>query len=454
MLKNTLNSISPLDGRYATKLRDLEQHFSEFALIKNRVLVEINWLIFMSRTKSLRFIPALSKNKETSLLKIINEFSVKDAEQIKKIEAKTNHDVKAVEVFIGKKLESLNLKKYKEFVHLFCTSEDINNLSYNLMLKGYIDNEFKEINSLLLKDLKSKSKKWSKLSMLSFTHGQTASPTTLGKEIANFHERIKYHLNLLKSLNPSGKFNGAVGNYNAHVITDDKVNWQSLSEKFVKSLGLNWSKYSTQIELKDEMVTIISTMENLNNVLLDLSKDCWLYISKGYLKQLIVAGEVGSSTMPHKVNPIDFENAEGNLTISNSISSAIREKIQISRLQRDLSDSTTLRNLGSAFGYSYLAYKSLLKGFSKIEANKKQIKEDLENSWEVLAEPLQTIMRKNKIANSYDLIKKISRGKPFDKKIYLDIIATLDIDEKDKAKLSQLTPLKYTGLAEKLAKEI
>ena len=454
MLKNTLNSISPLDGRYASKLNDLEQYFSEFALIKNRVLVEINWLIFMSQTKSLSFVPTLSKNKETSLLKIIDEFSLKDAEQIKKIEAKTNHDVKAVEVFIGKKLESLNLKKYKEFVHLFCTSEDINNLSYSLMLKGYLDNEFKQINSSFLKDLKSKSKKWSKLSMLSFTHGQTASPTTLGKEIANFHERIKYHLNLLKSLNPSGKFNGAVGNYNAHVITDDKVNWQSLSEKFVKSLGLNWSKYSTQIELKDEMVTIISTMENLNNVLLDLSKDCWLYISKGYLKQLIVAGEVGSSTMPHKVNPIDFENAEGNLTISNSISSAIREKIQISRLQRDLSDSTTLRNLGSAFGYSYLAYKSLLKGFSKIEANKKQIKEDLENSWEVLAEPLQTIMRKNNISNSYDLIKKISRGKPFDKKIYLDIIATLDIDEKDKAKLSQLTPLKYTGLAEKLAKEI
>ena len=454
MLKNTLNSISPLDGRYATKLRDLEQHFSEFALIKNRVLVEINWLIFMSRTKSLSFIPALSKNKETSLIKIIDEFSLKDAEQIKKIEAKTNHDVKAVEIFIGKKLEILNLKKYSEFIHLFCTSEDINNLSYNLMLKGYLDNEFKEINSLLLKDLKSKSKKWSKLSMLSFTHGQTASPTTLGKEIANFHERIKYHLNLLKSLNPSGKFNGAVGNYNAHVITDDKVNWQSLSERFVKSLGLNWSKYSTQIELKDEMVTIISIMENINNVLLDLSKDCWLYISKGYLKQLIVTGEVGSSTMPHKVNPIDFENAEGNLTISNSISSAIRDKIQISRLQRDLSDSTTLRNLGSAFGYSHLAYKSLLKGFSKIEANKKQIKEDLENSWEVLAEPLQTIMRKNNIANSYDLIKKISRGKPFDKKIYLDIIATLDISEKDKAKLSQLTPLKYTGLAEKLAKEI
>jgi adenylosuccinate lyase len=290
--------------------------------------------------------------------------------------------------------------------------------------------------------------------MLSFTHGQTASPTTLGKEIANFHERIKFHLNLLKSLNPSGKFNGAVGNYNAHVITDEKINWQRLSERFVKSLGLNWSKFSSQIELKDEMATIISTIENLNNVLLDLSKDCWLYISKGYLKQMVVAGEVGSSTMPHKVNPIDFENAEGNLTISNSILIAIRRKIQVSRLQRDLSDSTTLRNLGSGFGYSYLACKSLLKGLSKVEPNKEQIKEDLENSWEVLAEPLQTIMRKNKIADSYNLIKKISRGKPFDKKIYLAIIATLDISEKDKAKLSQLTPLKYIGLAEKLAKEI
>ena len=227
-----------------------------------------------------------------------------------------------------------------------------------------------------------------------------------------------------------------------------------ISEKFVKSLGLSWSKYSTQIELKDEMVTIISTIENLNNVLLDLSKDCWLYISKGYLKQLVVAGEVGSSTMPHKVNPIDFENAEGNLTLSNGLLPAIREKLQVSRLQRDLSDSTTLRNMGSGFAYSYLAYKSLLKGLSKIEPNKEQIKKDLENSWEVLAEPLQTIMRKNKISDSYNLIKKISRGKPFDKKIYLAIIANLDINEEDKAKLSQLTPLKYIGLADKLAKEI
>ena len=454
MLKNTLKSISPLDGRYATKLSELENHFSEFALIKSRVLVEIKWLIFMSKSKGIKFVPPLQKNKENALNKLVEDFSLQDAEKIKKIEAKTNHDVKAVELFIGKKLDELKLSSYKEFVHLFCTSEDINNLSYNLMLKGYLENEFKEINSFLLKDLKSKSKKWAKLSMMSFTHGQSASPTTLGKEIANFHERIKFHLNILSPIKPSGKFNGAVGNYNAHFIASEKINWQLISEEFVKSLGLSWSKYSTQIELKDEMVTIISTIENLNNVLLDLSKDCWLYISKGYLKQLVVAGEVGSSTMPHKVNPIDFENAEGNLTLSNGLLPAIREKLQVSRLQRDLSDSTTLRNMGSGFAYSYLAYKSLLKGLSKIEPNKEQIKKDLENSWEVLAEPLQTIMRKNKISDSYNLIKRISRGKPFDKKIYLAIIANLDINEEDKAKLSQLTPLKYIGLADKLAKEI
>lgn len=454
MLKNTLKSISPLDGRYATKLSELENHFSEFALIKSRVLVEINWLIFMSKSKGIKFVPPLQKNKENALNKLVEDFSLQDAEKIKKIEAKTNHDVKAVELFIGKKLDELKLSSYKEFVHLFCTSEDINNLSYNLMLKGYLENEFKEINSFLLKDLKSKSKKWAKLPMMSFTHGQSASPTTLGKEIANFHERIKFHLNILSPIKPSGKFNGAVGNYNAHFIASKKINWQLISEKFVKSLGLSWSKYSTQIELKDEMVTIISTIENLNNVLLDLSKDCWLYISKGYLKQLVVAGEVGSSTMPHKVNPIDFENAEGNLTLSNGLLPAIREKLQVSRLQRDLSDSTTLRNMGSGFAYSYLAYKSLLKGLSKIDPNKEKIKKDLENSWEVLAEPLQTIMRKNKIADSYNLIKKISRGKPFDKKIYLAIIANLDINEEDKAKLFQLTPLKYIGLADKLAKEI
>jgi adenylosuccinate lyase len=290
--------------------------------------------------------------------------------------------------------------------------------------------------------------------MLSHTHGQTASPTTLGKEIANFHERIKFHINILNKFIPSGKFNGAVGNYNAHILVNEKANWQGISKKFVTSLGLSWSKYSTQIEQKDVMVTIMSVVENLNNVLLDLSKDAWLYISKGYLKQLVVAGEVGSSTMPHKVNPIDYENAEGNLVLSNSLLIAMKEKLQISRLQRDLSDSTTLRNLGSGFAYSFLAYKSLLKGLSKIEPNKKLINQDLNDSWEVLAEAVQTLMRKNGIKNSYDVIKKLSRGKAFDKKIYLDIISNLELCEEDKAKLSKLSPLEYAGLAEQLAKEI
>ena len=290
--------------------------------------------------------------------------------------------------------------------------------------------------------------------MLSHTHGQTASPTTLGKEIANFHERIKFHLTLLKSHIPAGKFNGAVGNYNAHLIVDEKINWQLISKKFVNSLGLSWSKYSTQIEQKDVLVSIMSVIENLNNVLLDLSKDAWLYISKGYLKQLVISGEVGSSTMPHKVNPIDFENAEGNLVLSNGLLFSMKDKLQISRLQRDLSDSTTQRNLGSAFAYSFLAYKSLLKGLSKIEPNKVTINQDLNKSWEVLAEAVQTIMRKNGVKDSYNLKKKLSRGKPFDKTIYLDIIANLEISEEDKTKLSLLSPLEYVGLAKQLAKEI
>ena len=454
MLKDTLNSISPLDGRYAAKVAELEKYFSEFALIKNRFIVEVKWLIFMSKNKSIPFVKPFSKKNEKTLENLIINFSLKDAQAIKKIESKTNHDVKAVELYICKLLNDLNLSKYNEFVHFCCTSEDINNLSYSLMLKGFLDNEYKNINNILLKELKQKSKKWSGIAMLSHTHGQTASPTTLGKEIANFHERIKFHLTLLKSHIPAGKFNGAVGNYNAHLIVDERINWQLISKKFVNSLGLSWSKYSTQIEQKDVLVSIMSVIENLNNVLLDLSKDAWLYISKGYLKQLVISGEVGSSTMPHKVNPIDFENAEGNLVLSNGLLFSMKDKLQISRLQRDLSDSTTQRNLGSAFAYSFLAYKSLLKGLSKIEPNKISINQDLNNSWEVLAEAAQTIMRKNGVKDSYNLIKKLSRGKPFDKTIYLDIIANLEINEEDKTKLSRLSPLEYLGLAEQLAKEI
>ena len=322
------------------------------------------------------------------------------------------------------------------------------------MVKDYLSIEFKQITTDLKKDLKSLAKKWAKLSMLSHTHGQSASPTTLGKEFANFYARLEYHLDLLNSIKPSGKINGAVGNYNAHQLVSEKLNWPDLTKKFVKSLGLEWTKYSTQIEPKDVFSSIISHLENLNNVLIDLSQDNWIYISKGYLKQRTKKNEVGSSTMPHKVNPIDFENAEGNFKLANSFLVSIKEKIQISRLQRDLSDSTTLRNLGSAFSYSYLAINSLRSGLSKVEPNKEIISNDLNNSWEVLTEAVQTILRKNKVENSYEKIKKLTRGKSIDKNSYLAMIAALDIKEEDKVKLTKLTPFDYVGLAEKLAKEI
>jgi len=454
MLKDNLRSISPLDGRYSKKLQILEDRFSEFALIKYRLQVEVEWLIFLSSKKDLNFIKPLSKKSIVDLKLVYEKFSLKDAKDVKKIESVTNHDVKAVELFLIKKLNSLKLSNYKEFVHLFCTSEDINNLAYNLMVKDYLSIEFKQITTDLKKDLKSLAKKWAKLSMLSHTHGQSASPTTLGKEFANFYARLEYHLDLLNSTKPSGKINGAVGNYNAHQLISKKLNWPDLSKRFVKSLGLEWTKYSTQIEPKDVFSSIISHLENLNNVLIDLSQDNWIYISKGYLKQRTKKNEVGSSTMPHKVNPIDFENAEGNFKLANSFLVSIKEKIQISRLQRDLSDSTTLRNLGSAFSYSYLAINSLRSGLSKVEPNKEIISNDLNNSWEVLTEAVQTILRKNKVENSYEKIKKLTRGKSIDKNSYLAMIAALDIKEEDKVKLTKLTPFDYVGLAEKLAKEI
>ena len=454
MLKDELRSISPLDGRYSKRLQALEERFSEYALIKSRLKVEIEWLIFLSNQKSISFIKPLSKKNITALRDLIENFSLKDAKEIKKIESTSNHDVKAVEIFITKKLTSLKLNRYNEFVHLFCTSEDINNLSYNLMIKDYLESEFKEIIIELRQDIKRKAKKWANYAMLSHTHGQTASPTTMGKELANFYSRIDFHFHLINKFKPSGKINGAVGNYNAHYLIDSKINWTVLSKRFVNSLGLDWTKYSTQIEPKDNLATMISYQENLNNVLIDFSQDIWLYISKGYIKQLTKDKEVGSSTMPHKVNPIDFENAEGNLKLSNSLLISIKEKIQISRMQRDLSDSTTLRNLGSALSYSYLAITSLIKGLSKIQANREKLSEDLEANWEVLTEAIQTILRKNNVENSYEKIKKLSRGKSFDKNSYLAIIAALDISEEDKTKLSDLTPLKYIGLAEKLAKEI
>jgi adenylosuccinate lyase len=452
MPNDNLLSITPIDGRYKSQTTPLANYFSEFALIQTRVEVEIQWLLLISSNKSLKYVPEISNSQQKKVISIFQEFSIHDAKQIKKIEKQTNHDVKAVELFIVEKLKKLKLSKLCEFVHFCCTSEDINNLSYSLMLQRYLSIEFLPEVISLQKNLNSLAKKYSKISMLAFTHGQPASPTTLGKEFANFTYRIKFHSDLIKSVKQKGKFNGASGNYNAHIIAEKKVNWEALSKKFVISLGLDFSTHSTQIELKDAMAFQLANIHNLNNVLIDFAQDIWLLISKNYLKQNLKSGEVGSSTMPHKVNPIDFENAEGNLSIANGLLIALKNKIQISRLQRDLSDSTVLRNIGTLFAYIIISLKSLEKGIAKIEPNKEIILKDLNNSWEILTEAIQTILRKNGIEDSYTKIKSISRGKKLDYHSYIKIIDDLKINKADKELLLSLTPKKYIGLADKLAK--
>ena len=452
MPNDNLFSVTPIDGRYVSQTKSLINYFSEFALIKTRVEVEVKWLLLISNTKSLNFIPGIPKIQQKKIVNIFEDFSIQDARQIKKIEKKTNHDVKAVELFIVDKLKKLKLNKLCEFVHFCCTSEDINNLSYSLMLQRFLTDEFlPEINSLQ-KNLNLLAKKYANISMLAFTHGQPASPTTLGKEFSNFSYRIKFHSDLIKSLKQKGKFNGASGNYNAHIISAKQVNWETLTRKFVNSLGIDFSTHSTQIELKDAMASQLANTHNLNNVLIDFAQDIWLLISKNYLKQNLKAEEVGSSTMPHKVNPIDFENAEGNLSIANGLLIALKNKIQISRLQRDLSDSTVLRNIGSLFAYIIISLNSLKKGIAKIEPNQDVILKDLDNSWEILTEAIQILLRKNGIEDSYAKIKSISRGKKLDYHSYIKIINDLKINKADKELLLSLTPNNYIGLANKLAK--
>ena len=421
MTKESLLSISPIDGRYKNKVKDLENYFSEFALIKTRVEVEIRWLLFLLNIKSFKFLPQINKNQKKKIESIFLNFNLKEASKVKSIEKITNHDVKAVEVYIVKQLDSVGLSKLSEFVHICCTSEDINNLSYALMIERYRTEYLLPNLKSLNKEINKMAIKWANISMLSFTHGQKASPTSLG-------------------------------NFNAHHALDSDINWPNITKKFISSFNLEYSLISSQIEFKDNLVFLLSNIENLNNVLIDLSKDIWLYISTDYLKQKISSSEVGSSTMPHKVNPIDFENAEGNLTLSNSLIPALKNKLQISRLQRDLSDSTVSRNIGLCFAYFEISLKSMNKGLNKLEPNKKKINEELEESWEVLAEAIQTVMRKNKISNSYDIIKKLTRGKELSGESYRNLIENLPINEVDKTKLLKLTPIQYTGLASYLAK--
>lgn len=442
-----ITSLSPLDGRYQSKVAELIPYFSEFALIKFRLMVEVSFLMMLSAEKGIPELPAFS-DKELKLLEdILKNFDEKEAEKVKEIEKTTNHDVKAIEYYLKQKLEKTSLKKHLEFIHFACTSEDINNLAYGLMLKGAKEDVMVPMMAALVKLLGTLAKKWKTVPMLSLTHGQPATPTTVGKEFLVMQKRLERQLKWMEKQEILGKLNGATGNFNAHLSAYPKVNWPMLSKKFVQHLGLTHNPYTTQIEPHDYQSELYDTLARFNAILIDLNRDVWLYISRGIFKQKVVAGEVGSSTMPHKVNPIDFENSEGNLGLANATLRHLSEKLPHSRMQRDLTDSTVQRNIGVGFGYSLLAYKSTLKGLGKLELNKKIVQEELDQNWALMAEPIQTVMRKHSIPNAYEKLKELTRGKEITKEMVQEFVSKLDIPAEDKKRLMELTPETYIGWA-------
>ena len=452
MKSENLLSISPLDGRYNKSASDLRAITSEFGLIKYRVIIEIKWFLHLSSNSKIKELPKLNIKEITYLNDLISNFDISDAKRVKAIEKKTNHDVKAVEYFLKEKFKKhKKLDKYSEFIHFACTSEDINNLSYALMIKDASAVVNILINKLE-KKLKALSKRYSGKSMLSRTHGQNASPTTMGKEFSNYFHRINKVSNEIKRHEMTGKINGAVGNYNAHHVAYPNIDWEKVAKDFVKSLKLNFNSHTTQVEPKDSIALLLGDYVKLNNILIDLSRDIWGYISLGYFKQKLRDGEVGSSTMPHKVNPIDFENAEGNFGMANANLTHISNTVTISRWQRDLTDSTVMRNIGTCFGYINISLNSLLRGLDKLELNNEKLIEDLNNSWEVLTEAIQTIIRKNNIPNGYELMKKLSRGKNLNRSDLTKFIENMEVPEDEKQRLLELTPHSYTGYAEKLSK--
>ena len=443
------NNISPLDSRYAEKIAPIRESFSEKALIKTRFLIEINWLIFLCE-KLPKYFPKLSKISINKILKFRDGFSDRDVLKIKKIESVTNHDVKAVEYFIADFFKKdKQLKKYINLIHYGLTSEDVNSLSYAIMINNGIKDYLEYIQNLN-KILKTLSSKWKSIPLLSRTHGQAASPTTIGKELKVFQLRISKEINTLKNIKPLAKFSGATGNYHTFEITNNKINWPAINSRFIKSFGVNQNPITTQIEPHDWIAEMSHSIIRINNISNDLSQDMWIYISNEIFKLKINKSEVGSSTMPHKVNPIDFENAEGNFGISNALNNFFADNLTKSRLQRDLSDSTVLRNIGLSFGYSYLAISSLIKGINKIEPNKDFIDNELNNNWEVLTEAVQTIMRYEGINDAYEQLKKMSRGNKLDKNSYIEFVKNLEISTSSKSKLLNLTPSKYIGLSKKL----
>jgi len=451
---SALTAVSPVDGRYGSKTADLRPVFSEFGLIRNRVLVEIRWLQKLASHPQIQEVPAFSDEANALLNDIVDNFSEADAERVKEIERTTNHDVKAVEYLIKEKIQyNAELQAINEFVHFACTSEDINNLSHALMLRDGLA-VVKPQMQKIADEIARMGRDYATQPMLSRTHGQTASPTTVGKEMANVAHRLQRQIKQLNNVEFLGKINGAVGNYNAHLSAYADIDWEANAKDFIEGLGISWNPYTTQIEPHDYIAELFDVVCRFNTIIIDFDRDIWGYISMGYFKQKTIAGEVGSSTMPHKVNPIDFENSEGNLGIANAIMQHLAAKLPISRWQRDLTDSTVLRNMGVGFGYSVIAYQSTLKGISKLELNAARLDEDLENAWEVLAEPIQTVMRRYAIEEPYEKLKALTRGQTMSKSTILAFVDTLEMPEAAKAELKALTPHNYIGNAVEQAKKI
>ncbi|MGF1645296.1 MAG: adenylosuccinate lyase [Thiotrichales bacterium] len=450
-----LTAISPIDGRYAQQTAVLRPIFSELGLIHHRVLVEVRWLQALASHAKIAEVPALSADADAWLNAIVTDFGADDASRVKTIERTTNHDVKAVEYLLKEKFTgNRELEAISEFLHFACTSEDINNLAYALMLKRGRDEVLLPALRAIADRLRALAHTHAEVPMLSRTHGQPASPTTLGKEMANVVHRLERQIGQLVAVELLGKMNGAVGNFNAHLVAYPEIDWGEFSRRFVESLGLTWNPYTIQIEPHDSMAELFDALRRINAILIDLARDIWSYISIGYFKQRTVEGEVGSSTMPHKVNPIDFENAEGNLGIANAVLDHLSNKLPISRWQRDLSDSTVLRNLGVGFGHTLIALNSLGKGLGKLEADHDRLAADLDANWEVLAEPIQTVMRRHGIEKPYEQLKALTRGQRIDAETLRAFITQLDIPEDARVRLLQLTPARYTGNAAAMARKI
>ncbi|GAA4086683.1 adenylosuccinate lyase [Zhongshania borealis] len=451
---SALSAVSPVDGRYGSKTAPLRPVFSEFGLIKYRLIVEVRWLQALAANPGVVEVPALSEAANTALEALISGFNENGAQKVKDIEATTNHDVKAIEYFIKDAISgNAELAAISEFVHFACTSEDINNLSHALMLREGREILLADADAIINK-LAEQAREFSAVPMLARTHGQTASPTTMGKEFANVVARLRRQRAAIADVMLLGKINGAVGNYNAHLSAYPNIDWEAHADAFISKLGINWNRYTTQIEPHDYIAELFDAIARFNTILIDLDRDIWGYISLGYFKQRTIAGEVGSSTMPHKVNPIDFENSEGNLGLANAVLNHLAAKLPISRWQRDLTDSTVLRNMGVGIAYSTMAYAATMKGLSKLEINEARIAADLDDSWEVLAEPIQTVMRRYAVAEPYEKLKALTRGQRITAEILKDFVETLEIPESAKAELRELTPAKYIGNAVAQAQRI